>query len=140
MREKLIQLLVLQFPTGFFQAIDFSSASLENPMVDSYSFPDFNPEDSSSAGSVVLYGNLPKIDSAIARRDPTQHPWVDSFYLAPLESDLNIGDACPLDGSEKMTPHEIYPLTILYLSQPESKTVYACKSSVVVGIVDFDFE
>ena len=130
-----------QFPNSFSTYIDFSTASIENPFVDFYSFPNNGNDPENSMGSVVLYGGLSGIDSAIQRRDPSRrrHLLVDAFYVLPLGRDVSIGGACPLPESEVLTPHDTYPLTILYMSQAEPKTVYACTDAVIVGIVDFNY-
>lgn len=116
-----------QFPGSTVIDFDFSEASLANPLDQKFFF-------GPGAGldvpvPLILYGN----------RVMTATPWrkllVDGFYLAAADVAIEIGDACPMPGSEYVPPNDVFPLSLVVLEEARDQTLYACSARFVVGIV-----
>lgn len=116
--------------------VDFSQASLQTPVHESYVFGPGTSR-SSSGGMVVLYGVAPRYRDL--QSNSTGDVSIEAFYLTSPGRDLNMGDSCP---SIRPLPSDgVYPLSVFILTGTNDRTVYACSSAdrVVVGIVDFEY-
>ena len=115
-----------QYPDDFVEVINFGAANEADLLTLQY---DFGPGTQfSGAGTIVLTGAHP---SGIRRRLE-----VGDFYQAPLNAEVQIGDPCPLAGSQFLPPDDIFPISLFVLSGTNDQVVYAC-STDVVGVVEF---
>ena len=109
------------------ETVDFSDPTQQ--VIESF---EFGPgTDFEGTGTMVLYGSTP---GGTQRRLT-----VDAFYVAPPLANVDIGDQCPLDGSELLPADETFPFTLFVLGGQQNRTVYACDASIVVGLAEFKF-
>ena len=120
----------------FLLSVDFSRASVQNPVRQTYSFGPGTARPS-GGGTVVLYGVAPQYGNP--QNNNPENFSIDEFYLTSQGRDLSFGDACP--STRPLPADSIYPLSVFILGGTSNKTVYACSSvdKVVVGIADFEY-